>query len=89
MYNYNNYKYYNNLATVSVVIAFLEEQFSALKRTVVSVITKSPKHLIRDIILVDDGSTTRRESMNSFILLVFIGLVVICVTIRCSIQYTD
>uniref|UniRef100_A0A6A7FN03 Polypeptide N-acetylgalactosaminyltransferase n=1 Tax=Hirondellea gigas TaxID=1518452 RepID=A0A6A7FN03_9CRUS len=56
-----SYRYYKELPTVSIVIPFFEEQLSALKRTVVSVINRSPKHLIKEIILVDDGSTTRPD----------------------------
>lgn len=44
------------LPTVSVVIIFTDEIFSALLRTVYSVINRSPRRILREIILVDDYS---------------------------------
>ncbi|KAF1744242.1 hypothetical protein MXB_3445 [Myxobolus squamalis] len=49
---------YNILATsVSVIIVFYDEGWSTLIRTVMSVINRSPNHLLYEIILVDDHST--------------------------------
>ncbi|KAH8038492.1 hypothetical protein HPB51_001665 [Rhipicephalus microplus] len=45
-----------SLPTASVVIIFTDELFSALLRTVYSVINRTPQRLLREIILVDDYS---------------------------------
>lgn len=45
-----------SLPTASVVIIFTDELFSALLRTVYSVINRSPRRILREIILVDDNS---------------------------------
>lgn len=44
------------LPTASVVIIFTDELFSALLRTVYSVINRTPRRMLREIILVDDHS---------------------------------
>ncbi|XP_072431599.1 polypeptide N-acetylgalactosaminyltransferase 12 [Chiloscyllium punctatum] len=47
---------YRNLPTTSVVIAFYNEAWSTLLRTVHSVLDTSPDILLKDLILVDDYS---------------------------------
>lgn len=50
-------QYLSALPTVSVVVPFHNEHLSTLLRTVVSVVNRSPSHLLLEVILVDDAST--------------------------------
>ncbi|XP_039609999.1 polypeptide N-acetylgalactosaminyltransferase 11 isoform X1 [Polypterus senegalus] len=49
-------KYTGGLPSASVVVCFYNEAFSALLRTVHSVLDRTPAHLLHEIILVDDSS---------------------------------
>lgn len=54
------YWYYpEDLPTASVIIAFHNEGWSPLLRTVHSVLLRSPEYLLKDVILVDDYSDKR------------------------------
>lgn len=49
--------YLKELPSVSVVITFYNDHLSTLLRTVYSVIIRSPPHLLKEVILVNDHST--------------------------------
>ncbi|KAK5972274.1 hypothetical protein GCK32_003863, partial [Trichostrongylus colubriformis] len=48
--------YPRNLPIASVIIVFTNEFFSSLLRTVHSVVNRTPAHLLKEIILIDDKS---------------------------------
>nr|CAI5825812.1 unnamed protein product [Callosobruchus analis] len=48
---------YNPKLQASVIVIFYNELLSVILRTVWSILLQTPKHLLKEIILVDDGST--------------------------------
>lgn len=62
-------KYLKRLGTVSVVVPFHNEHWSTLLRTAYSVINRSPNHLLKEIILVDDFSTKAfsRQPLDDYV----------------------
>lgn len=58
-------KYPSALPSVSVVLIYVNEALSVIKRAVRSVITNTPQRLLREIILVDDHSTYSEPSPTS------------------------
>nr|XP_056713633.1 polypeptide N-acetylgalactosaminyltransferase 11 [Euleptes europaea] len=58
-----------DLPHASIVICFYNEAFSALLRTVHSVLNRTPSYLLHEIILVDDNSEldNLKEDLNAYI----------------------
>ncbi|MBN3304574.1 GALT8 acetylgalactosaminyltransferase, partial [Amia calva] len=49
--------YPKDLPTISVVLIYLNESLSVLKRAICSIIDRTPVHLLKEIVLIDDHST--------------------------------
>nr|XP_023693487.1 probable polypeptide N-acetylgalactosaminyltransferase 8 isoform X1 [Paramormyrops kingsleyae]XP_023693496.1 probable polypeptide N-acetylgalactosaminyltransferase 8 isoform X1 [Paramormyrops kingsleyae]XP_023693505.1 probable polypeptide N-acetylgalactosaminyltransferase 8 isoform X1 [Paramormyrops kingsleyae]XP_023693514.1 probable polypeptide N-acetylgalactosaminyltransferase 8 isoform X1 [Paramormyrops kingsleyae] len=64
-----NRVYPENLPTISVVLIYLDEAASVIQRAVQSIIARTPAHLLKEIILVDDHSSNDdlKESLDSHI----------------------
>uniref|UniRef100_A0A8C6TEV7 Polypeptide N-acetylgalactosaminyltransferase n=1 Tax=Neogobius melanostomus TaxID=47308 RepID=A0A8C6TEV7_9GOBI len=52
-------KYPKDLPTISVILIYLNEALSIIKRAIRSIIDRTPKHLLKEIILVDDYNDLR------------------------------
>ncbi|KAL0968523.1 hypothetical protein UPYG_G00267970 [Umbra pygmaea] len=50
-------KYPKDLPSIAVVLIYLDEALSIIKRAVRSIIDRTPEHLLKEIILVDDKSS--------------------------------
>lgn len=51
---------HDDLPTTTIIMCFVDEVWSTLLRSVHSVLSRSPPHLIEEVILVDDFSTKGR-----------------------------
>uniref|UniRef100_A0A3Q3ACK2 Polypeptide N-acetylgalactosaminyltransferase n=1 Tax=Kryptolebias marmoratus TaxID=37003 RepID=A0A3Q3ACK2_KRYMA len=62
-------KYPEDLPSLSVVIIYLDEALSVIKRAVRSVVDRTPARLLQEIILVDDHSTNEdlMEKLDEYI----------------------
>ncbi|KAG8005565.1 putative polypeptide N-acetylgalactosaminyltransferase 8 [Nibea albiflora] len=62
-------KYPEDLPTLSVVLIYLDEALSVIKRAIRSIIDKTPARLLNEIILVDDHSSNEdlKEKLDDYI----------------------
>lgn len=58
-YRCSTIKYGQSLPAASVIVCFYNEHPQALFRTIQSVIKRTPKKLLHEVILIDDYSDTR------------------------------
>ena len=59
--------YPKDLPSIGVVLTYLDEALSILKRAIRSIIDRTPKSLLKEIILVDDHSRNGLTLFNRFI----------------------
>ncbi|XP_037999318.1 polypeptide N-acetylgalactosaminyltransferase 5 [Motacilla alba alba] len=59
---------HDDLPSTSIIMCFVDEVWSALLRSVHSVLSRSPPHLVEEIILVDDFSTKEylKEQLDAY-----------------------
>ncbi|XP_028427087.1 probable polypeptide N-acetylgalactosaminyltransferase 8 [Perca flavescens] len=62
-------KYPEDLPSISVVLIYLDEALSVIKRAIRSIIDKTPARLLKEIILVDDHSTNEdlMEELDEYV----------------------
>ncbi|XP_054626360.1 polypeptide N-acetylgalactosaminyltransferase 18 isoform X1 [Dunckerocampus dactyliophorus] len=65
----SNLTYPLNLPQVSIVFIFVNEALSVILRSIHSAISKTPSHLLKEIILVDDNSNNEelKEKLDDFV----------------------
>ncbi|KAH3782141.1 polypeptide N-acetylgalactosaminyltransferase 13-like [Dreissena polymorpha] len=56
--------YENDLPTASIIVPFFDEWPSILLRTIYSIVNRTPRKLLKEIILVDDGSQMEEIKSN-------------------------
>ncbi|KAJ0029637.1 hypothetical protein NQD34_004634 [Periophthalmus magnuspinnatus] len=61
--------YPKDLPSIGVVLIYLNEALSILKRAIRSIVNRTPKHLLKEIIMVDDNSSNEnlKEPLDSYI----------------------
>ncbi|XP_017328996.1 polypeptide N-acetylgalactosaminyltransferase 18a [Ictalurus punctatus] len=64
-----NISYHASLPQVSIVFIFVDEALSVILRSVHSAMRRTPSHLLREIILVDDSSNNAdlRKNLQTFV----------------------
>uniref|UniRef100_A0AAR2K0Y9 Polypeptide N-acetylgalactosaminyltransferase n=1 Tax=Pygocentrus nattereri TaxID=42514 RepID=A0AAR2K0Y9_PYGNA len=64
-----NISYPSNLPQVSIVFIFVNEALSVILRSIHSAMHRTPSHLLKEIILVDDNSNTEelKEKLQEFV----------------------
>lgn len=77
MFSCKTRKYLAKLPNVSVIFIFFNEHFNTLLRSIYSVINRTPPELLRQIVLVDDGSEWEvlKKPLDDYVARHFPGLV--------------